>query len=146
MSLYSTIRQIAGEEENEQREQIIAFGIALALAINFTNKTTDYSNPQAAYLNIGFQEAHQVISEVSNHLLLDVRYALELTRQLHMVLIGVKSSAIVLNPLAPEGSDLFGALFNVNGRLNESDLILFRNNSKTIIAIAHAIEQSSKVE
>ena len=139
MSIYSSIRQVADSHfDLESRNKCVAIAVALALGTEYGNQAEDAINLDNSYLQNHFKHANETISTIGEDVLFDVRYALELTKQIYKLVASVRNTKVTLGGSNP---DLFSSLFDVNGYLNEEEFELFKQNHTGIVAIYNIITQ-----
>ena len=111
MSLYSDIRSLADTNfQQESRMQGVAFAVALALAVKYINTVDGNDKAENTYLQYVYKPASETISLINENVLTDIRYCVDLTKKLFIMMYNVKYQPISIND---SGSSLLSVLFDV---------------------------------
>ncbi len=135
MSLNAEIRTLADSHfQTESRSKGIAFGLALTLGIKVANEAqlVEGTTPQQQYIQNGMGQVAEAISTINEMVLLDIRFATILAKQIYLMIISIRTSPIQLDP---KNNNIFGALFDTEGFLNEEEIQFYETHRAGIFAI-----------
>ena len=139
MSLYSDIRSLADTNfQQESRMQGVAFAVALALAVKYINTVDGNDTAENTYLQYVYKPASETISLINENVLTDIRYCVDLTKKLFVMMYNVKYQPISIND---NGSSLLSVLFDAESYFPTDTLEFFKQNKTGIINIFNRLNQ-----
>jgi hypothetical protein len=139
MSLYSDIRALADSNfQQENRLQGVAFAVALALAVKYINTVDGNDTVENTYLQYVYKPASETISLINENVLTDIRYCMDLTKKLFVMMYNVKYRPI---SVSDNGSSLSAVLFDVESYFPADTLEFFKQNKTGIVNIFNRLNQ-----
>lgn len=139
MSLYSDIRALADSNfQQESRMQGVAFAVALALAVKYINTVDGNDKAEDTYLQYVYKPASETISLINENVLTDIRYCMDLTKKLFVMMYNVKYKPI---SVSDTGSSLSAVLFDVESYFPADTLEFFKQNKTGIVSIFNRLNQ-----
>lgn len=127
-----------------KRPEILANAVGLAAAIKVSLPSAPVESPGIYYINTNLIQVRDLISDVNESIVFDIKLAEETSRAIWMA----RYNACHIPTIIPNGTvyDFFCTIFGMGKHIAEADYVYLTANKEAIISIANLILAMQKEE